>query len=699
MKYALIIGNNKYNDPKLAQLKTPAADSQALAKVLDDKTIGSFDEVTPLINQTETRIRRAISTFLTNKKPDDLVLLYFSGHGILDDRGRLYLALRDTQVDLLKATSIPSSFVADEMDSCRSKRQILILDCCHSGAFGRGTKGEQKAVTETTFEGSGFGRVVLTASDSTQYALEGDQVIKQTELSLFTHFLLEGLKTGEADVNNDGNISLDEWYDYTYGRVISETPRQVPHKWSYNQQGDLMIARNPYVKKRVVELPYELVQALESSFVGIRESAVTELGKYLRSRDPKMVELAISSLERMKQDDSRRISLLAERLLVEVEQAHTPSIPVSVIPSKITVPETEPELASVTSASPTTFPTTTAEIEPVAERRTSRPDVEKANVSSEHPVASPADTRIQFWAKWIGATVLGTAILNLLGNYLSDKGFVSSLPILLCILAGLVSLMQVSLFPNALGRSWIAANAAAGIFLGLLTEFISEKTGWWGKDQFFALWVVGNLVLGPILMRKIQEKSNGLSPGALSPNSTIEFMEKGARQNIFTMLLSIYLVVAALLDLIVVIHDKGPINLSDLKNTSFILYGIAGVFVVISFIYKKEIPRNFGFITLALFALLDGINAALYAFLGDYPMDLFPLLGALSLSSAIFFISQREIWENKNTGFIMLSGYLIALSLASFDIVDYYLALIIAAIFALLAAVFFFRRKEHLVDQ
>ena len=91
MKYALIIGNNKYDDQKLAQLKTPAADSQALAKVLDDKTIGSFDEVTSLINQTETRARRAISAFLANKKPGDLVLLYFSGHGILDDRGGLNL--------------------------------------------------------------------------------------------------------------------------------------------------------------------------------------------------------------------------------------------------------------------------------------------------------------------------------------------------------------------------------------------------------------------------------------------------------------------------------------------------------------------------------------------------------------------------------------------------------------------------------
>src|SRR6266487_239708 len=339
MKYALIIGNNKYDDPKLAQLKTPAADSQALAKVLDDKTIGSFDEVTPLINQSEGRVRRAISAFLTNKKPDDLVLLYFSGHGVLDDRGRLYLALKDTQYDLLKATSIPSSFVADEMDSCRSRRQILVLDCCHSGAFERGTKGAeaQKAITETTFEGSGFGRVVLTASDSTQYALEGDQVIKQTELSLFTHFLLQGLKTGEADMNNDGHIALDEWYDYTYAKVVAETPRQVPHKWSYNQQGDLIIARNPFLKKRVVELPYELIQALESPFVGIRESAVIEVGKYLKLRDSEMVDLAVAALKKMKEDDSRRISLLAEKSLSEFEQTR---LQTNKAPSpKTTVPE------------------------------------------------------------------------------------------------------------------------------------------------------------------------------------------------------------------------------------------------------------------------------------------------------------------------------------------------------------------------
>ncbi len=227
MKYALVIGNESYNDPKLAQLKTPAADSRALAKVLDDEKIGGFEEVISLINQTETEIRRAISSFLNKRKPDDLVLVYFSGHGVLDSSGRLFLASKDTQTSILRATAIPSTFITDEMDNCRSKRQILILDCCNSGAFARGTKaGEQKVVTETTFEGNGYGRVVLTASDSTQYALEGDQIIYQTDLSLFTHFLLEGLKSGDADSNSDGYISLDEWYEYTYSQVLSSTPEQ-----------------------------------------------------------------------------------------------------------------------------------------------------------------------------------------------------------------------------------------------------------------------------------------------------------------------------------------------------------------------------------------------------------------------------------------------------------------------------------------
>jgi len=486
MKYALIIGNNQYDDPKLAQLKTPAADSQALAKVLADKDIGSFDQVTPLINKNETEIRRAISAFLTNKKPDDLVLVYFSGHGVLDDRGRLFLSLKDTETTLLKATAIPSTFISDEMDSCRSRRQILILDCCHSGAFARGTKGEQKAVTEATFEGSGYGRVVMTASDSTQYALEGDQVIRQTDLSLFTHFLLEGLKTGEADTDHDGHISLDEWYDYTYAKVVSETPRQIPHCWSYNQQGDLIIARNPNARKRVVELPLELAQAVESSFTSIRESAVHELGKLLSSRDTELANLARLSLEKMTGDDSRRISSAAERLLLEFEKTHVPASKTGVSAPPV---EMRPETAKLSSDA------ATAEIDmpPTPETISSRPVADGTSESFFNR---------SFWPKWIQASI--AAILLSIVFYWYNMSIYSDdtrlIFIQFTVLAFVSSLIQWYVFRDRLNIGWIGTNTVAGIVLGSLHNFLYSIQGldWWSLHLgiLLAVWLAGNFAFG-----------------------------------------------------------------------------------------------------------------------------------------------------------------------------------------------------------
>lgn len=307
MRYALVIGNSRYDDPKLAQLKTPEADTRELAKVLRKKSIGNFDEVISLLDQTEAKTRRAISAFLANKKPDELVLLYFSGHGVLDGRGNLFLASKDTEYDSLNATAISSSFLSYEMDVCRSRRQILILDCCNSGAFARGAKaGSQKAVTESTFEGSGSGRVVLTASDATQFAFEGDQVIPQaeTKFSVFTHFLLDGLKTGKADRNRDGKISLDEWYDYCYAGVIAETPGQVPHKWSYRQQGEIIIAQNPFPPEP--SEPSDLRAMLDQ-----KQKDFQQHGLLLDSKELAIIADELDGTKLELQEDDKRLILLS----------------------------------------------------------------------------------------------------------------------------------------------------------------------------------------------------------------------------------------------------------------------------------------------------------------------------------------------------------------------------------------------------
>ncbi len=280
-KLALIIGNSQYEDAGLARLAAPDVDVRALAEILQTPGIGTFDEVIPLLNEGLATVRKAIARFFDAKHRDDLLLLYFSGHGVRDEQGHLYLAVRDTERAVLAGTAIEASYVTTRMDRSASKRLVLVLDCCHSGAFGLGTKSAQGSTvgTASAFEGTGRGRVVLTATDSTQYAWEGDQVIGDVENSLFTHYLIEGLRSGAADRDEDGQITIDEIYDYVYEHVLNDTPKQTPGKWAFGQQGEIVIAQNPGVT--VARLPPEIDEALKST---LAERPLPGLDRALRHR-------------------------------------------------------------------------------------------------------------------------------------------------------------------------------------------------------------------------------------------------------------------------------------------------------------------------------------------------------------------------------------------------------------------------------
>jgi len=97
MRSALIIANTEYTDPGLAQLTAPGRDAEDFARVLKEKDICAFDEVNVLLNQPEYVVRGSIDEFFDQKKPDDLLLLYFSGHGVRDEYGSLYLAVNTTR--------------------------------------------------------------------------------------------------------------------------------------------------------------------------------------------------------------------------------------------------------------------------------------------------------------------------------------------------------------------------------------------------------------------------------------------------------------------------------------------------------------------------------------------------------------------------------------------------------------------------
>jgi AAA domain (Cdc48 subfamily)/Caspase domain/C-terminal, D2-small domain, of ClpB protein len=286
-RYALVIGNSAYDDETLRQLRAPQIDVLSLANALQNIDVGSFDKVDTLIDKDWAEVQSALADFFAEKKPDDLLLVYFSGHGVLDEQGRLYLAMSNTKRYRLSGSAVSSRFITDEMDSSRSRKQILILDCCHSGAFSRGTKGVTGniAVNSFTFEGEGHGRVVLTATDAIQQAWEGDQIIGDAENSLFTHFLVEGILTGNADKDNDGQITLDELYKYTFERISNTTNKQRPKMWTYSQEGgQLVIAKSKKPQRfesPVVENLINLENEIHNHVVG-QDQAIETISKVLR---------------------------------------------------------------------------------------------------------------------------------------------------------------------------------------------------------------------------------------------------------------------------------------------------------------------------------------------------------------------------------------------------------------------------------
>ena len=104
--------------------------------------------------------------------------------------------------------------------------------------------------------------------------------------------LIDGLKTGNTDRDEDGVITVDELYDYVYEQVLNRTPKQTPGKWAFRQQGDIVIAQNRAATH--TWLPAELREAIASALPSIRLQGLAELEKLLKNRHLGRVESAVA---------------------------------------------------------------------------------------------------------------------------------------------------------------------------------------------------------------------------------------------------------------------------------------------------------------------------------------------------------------------------------------------------------------------
>jgi uncharacterized RDD family membrane protein YckC len=394
---ALLVATREYQDVSLRRLRAPARDAEEFARVLQDPNIGGFDVVTA-INEPSYQVRRQIQEFLAEAHIDDTLLLYFSCHGVKDDGGRLFLATTDTEIQYCDSTSVESNLVSDQVRRSRARRIVVVLDCCYSGAFAAG--GQAKAGDHVGVEDHlelGRGRLWLTSSNAMEYSFEGSELERGersglVDRSLFTEAMVRGLKTGDADLDGDGRVSVDELYEYVFDEVQRVTPNQHPRRGG-EVEGRLYIARNLKPPKPAV-LPPDIQACLASPSAGARLGVVTnELKTLLEGSNRPLALAAEGALQRLSnEDDSFSVRKAAAGVLEGTEAAAPEHGPVAAtVPEQEMVPEQE-----------------TAAEEP-------RP-TEPARLPPGQPLArpGPADLRKRVVAKLIDISILSTAMLVVL---------------------------------------------------------------------------------------------------------------------------------------------------------------------------------------------------------------------------------------------------------------------------------------------
>lgn len=236
--WAVVIGVSDYADTRIPSLRYAAKDAQALHDWLVAPSGGRYapSRVKLLLdrNATAASIKEALYTWLRQAIEEDIVVIYFAGHGSPDSPDsphNLYLLPYDTRYDAIASTGFPMWDVETALKRfIKAKRVIVLADACHSGGVGASFDVARRALGDVqpnrissglqNLATVGAGVAVISASDDRQLSAESAQF--GGGHGVFTHYLLEGLK-GRADYNNDRRVTLGELIPFLSEHVRRET--------------------------------------------------------------------------------------------------------------------------------------------------------------------------------------------------------------------------------------------------------------------------------------------------------------------------------------------------------------------------------------------------------------------------------------------------------------------------------------------
>ena len=245
-KIALMIGISEYGSG-LNPLPNTIKDIEEMQQVLQPLERGGFDQVKCLANPNPPMMREALETLFSHRHQNDLVLLFFSGHVVQDTHGKLYFATSVTcqtsRPELIRVSAIPASFIQDLINNSGCQRVVLILEGCLDNISLEGINPNKDKILDIKAELGGEGLVILSCFTSSQKPYNLEKI--ELENSVYTRYLIEGLKTGIADLDDDGWIAVNELHQYASNKLKIAAPALKPEFYSIQETSEILLLLAP----------------------------------------------------------------------------------------------------------------------------------------------------------------------------------------------------------------------------------------------------------------------------------------------------------------------------------------------------------------------------------------------------------------------------------------------------------------------
>ncbi|MBI1902422.1 MAG: caspase family protein [Planctomycetia bacterium] len=231
-QWAVLIAVQKHDEATLNNVQFTINDAQLVRKTLVDRAALASDHILEMtddspkeLRPTLANLRRELPGFLKKAAAGDRVVIYFSGHGHLEQAGQAYLVPSDFRRDAPAQSALPIAEVRQLLSDCKAGVKFLILDCCHAGGAKDAAGGVAAETLAKSLEPDKVAGCVVLASCKVD---ENSWEWTQRQHGIFTYWLCRAMEGG-GDANGDGQLSFTEVHSYA-GERVTTTAEQVLRK-------------------------------------------------------------------------------------------------------------------------------------------------------------------------------------------------------------------------------------------------------------------------------------------------------------------------------------------------------------------------------------------------------------------------------------------------------------------------------------